>query len=167
MIYHLFDAFSLIFWATLFILFLVEIAVAETDSGLLGLWWVLAWLIGVVVFSDFNPLPWVKAHWVLTILASLGYVGAGVAYALVRWVLLVRDPAAYKEVEYKFVKGQPRVLDPNWFKDRIISWLMWWPSSLVWQLLQWPRKLFANIYNLLYKTLRSIADKAASGISSE
>lgn len=161
MLHHLFDAFSLWFWMLVAALFLIEVAVAESESSGWGFLWLAIWLAAIMCFSDFNPFPWVVAHWLATIVLVIVYAAVGILYAIFRWALLVRDPEEYRRMDYKFDTAKPKHLDPNWYRDRIISWMMWWPPSLTWYLLRWPRKIFAAAYSALYATFVRMAQSAA------
>ncbi len=145
---------SFLFLVALAILFAVEIAIAENDAGPWGLLWLGIWLVLVLAFTDFNPFPWIIAHPIILTIMIVGYIASGVVYAVFRWWLFVRDPESY----YNRTKGE--ALDPARFKEKITTWMMWWPPSLVWWLLRWPRELFTAIYHALSGVLTRIAAEA-------
>lgn len=152
MLHHLFDAFSILFWLSIAVLFVIEVAIAENESTGWGFLWLAIWVALAVSFTDFNPLPWIVAHWILLPILIGLYVGLGVGYAFFRWALLIRDPDQYSY--------DRKPLNPASYKDRIISWMMWWPPSLTWYLLRWPRKLFTALYGALTDTFNRMAQAA-------
>jgi hypothetical protein len=165
MLHHLFDALSFWFWMTVIALFFIELIVAEGEKTGWGFVWLVVWVAGVMSLSDFNPLPWIAAHWLLTLALIVGYYVAGVLYALFRWAMLIHDPEEYKTQDYKFKKDEPKILNPNWYRDRIVSWMMWWPPSLAWYLLRWPRKIFIAAFNALSAMFQSMAIRASARIA--
>jgi len=51
--------------------------------------------------------------------------------------------------------------DPGKFKARIISWIVYWPPSLIWTLLNDPlRRIGRRLYDLVASLLKSISDSA-------
>ena len=74
----------------------------------------------------------------------------------------------WKEVEESFIYSDwfgRRIgitkPEPEQFKNRIISWIVYWPPSLFWTLLNDPlRRIGQLIYEAVTKSLKSISDSA-------
>lgn len=53
-------------------------------------------------------------------------------------------------------------------KQRIITWMAYWPLSLLWALIDdFVRKVFENIYTTLKKGLQSISDRSVTDLTAE
>ena len=74
----------------------------------------------------------------------------------------------WKEVEENFIYSDlfgRRIgitkPEPEQFKNRIISWIVYWPPSLFWTLLNDPfRRIGQLIYEAVTKSLKGISDSA-------
>lgn len=154
MLHHLFDAFSIWFFASLALLFLIEIAITENDSPGGALVALLLWLGLAIAFTDFRPWVWPIEHWPWMIAALIGYLICGVGWSIVKWEWHVVD-----RVGKKYAKDD---LDParSDNKARIVTWMMWWPFSLTWWLCQWPREIFNALYLQMIGTFKRIVDRA-------
>ena len=153
--YHLVDAFSAWFFVSLFVVFIIEITLAETESPPgWGFFWLIGWLGAAVLFSDFRPWVWPIEHWLLSVLIVIIYVAAGIAWSVVKWSWHVAEKVkAGTAAEY---------LNParHENKGRIVTWMMWWPFSMLWWLLRWPRQVFNALYDRLSGVFRRIVERA-------
>lgn len=156
-----FDVLSMTFWLAVGALFLVEIIVAENEGTGWGFIVLAGWLLGMMLFSEFNPFPWMLAHWVTCLVLLVAYVLVGVGYTFFRWWLLINDPDEYARKSWS--TGEKKVLQPSWYKERLVTYMMWWPPSLAWWLLRWPRKLFVALYNNLAAQFTKMAQNASPG----
>ena len=154
MVYHLVDAFSTWFFISLFIVLILEVITTEKESPGWGLIWFFGWLVAAVAFSDFRPWKWTAEHWLLSILLVVLYISAGVAWSIVKWSWYVSNAVkTLVGVDY---------LDParSENKRRIVTWMMWWPFSVSWWLLKWPRQMFDMLYDHMISTFRRIVERA-------
>lgn len=70
--------------------------------------------------------------------------------------------------KYRFVNTCEPVPQARKHKSRIITWMCYWPFSMVWTLLNDPIKaLFKKIYSYLSTALQRISDRAFKNIGAE
>ena len=54
------------------------------------------------------------------------------------------------------------------YKERVITWMIWWPSSVIWTLLDdLVKNIFNHIYNGIHSTLQGISNRIFSGVAEE
>jgi len=160
MVWQAFSTVSAWFVLSLIALAVIQMTCAENEKWGLGGVWLGVWIALAVLFTDFNPMPWILGHLILAPLMAAAYVAAGMLYALLRWELALRDPASYAR-KYDTVDEQGKVLDYAKFRDRIITWMVWWWASAILWMLRWPRKLFTSLYEAMSSLLRSMAESHA------
>lgn len=149
------------FWGVVFcaLVFVIMIACSENDSPLWGLFWFVAFLVFITLFtSDARPLEFVQNNWLLVLCAIPIYIGLGAVWGLFRWRLYVRDPKNYPE--RKIVPGKPLKIDD--YRRRVITWMTLWLPNAIWFPLRRLQDVFAIVFNHLRGTLQRIADNAAS-----
>jgi hypothetical protein len=135
-------------------------------------------LSAYLFFSDINVWSFLTNHIGTIILGLFGYVIAGIFWSLFKWYLLVLNVkekynasvAMYdslSEIEKKhnnkelFIKLRIGINYPikvDHHKNKIYNWLILWPTSLIWFLINDP---ITRLYNYLYKTLKGTYQKIA------
>lgn len=154
---------SLPFLFALLVFVCLESAVAYNDSPGWGVF-IAVVLIGLMVaFSDFNPLAWVVAHYVLFALCLAGYFVIGVAYAFLRWSLLIHDHSPEGDYVRRAIK--PGVaLDPGDYRQRIETWIALWWAVMLGRVLRWPWRFVAWLYEHIRASFKRMAEAAAKPV---
>lgn len=65
---------------------------------------------------------------------------------LLSLLVLFAIEVAVAENDSEITSTRNFIIDPSSYKDKIVTWIMWWPPSLFWWLCRWPRKLFTALY---------------------
>lgn len=158
MAHHLFDLFSIWFFISLFVVLCLEMVCAENEEPAWGAFCLIAWLVFIALVTDARPHEWALRHWIVMVVSVPIYVASGIGWALFKWKGYVRrelsgssTPATSSTFDY---------LDPSRDenRERIITWMMLWPFSLLWWLLKWPRELFAVAFDQMLSAFKRIVD---------
>jgi len=161
-------------------------AVANGVTGALGH---LAFGISVLSLIVANPL--------LTTLIFIGYIVAGVVWALPKWWFYVRGTRneylkyLRKYLEDNRVKNWDTAVEvPDYLlnkylkihetsmwrrripvkaashKHRIMTWVVWWPFSMAWTLIDEPfKRLYRQVWNLSKRSFEAISESALGGVA--
>jgi hypothetical protein len=178
---------SIGFWITLVVFGIIMAELADRDEG------IPATIIAVITFlawfwlEGINPIDWIIQDPVRTILCIVGYFVVGIIWSIAKWWLFcmnARRLADRYALEFQAISNFKEYLaDWNEFlynhynirngkiiplaienKSRIILWMSYWPSSMVWTLINDPvRRVFLSIYNLLGGMLQSISNSTFKG----
>jgi hypothetical protein len=137
------------------------------------------WLFKIDVWS------WVKLHYVDLLLFSIGYFFVGAGWSVFKWFRYVKEELKkYRELKERFLNAKkvtgtgtviPKELLKDWemelnakdwppspskHKDKLVRWIMVWPVSLVWALVEdffvW---LGDKLYSLIGKLYKGISDR--------
>lgn len=140
----------------------------------------------LATFGDFSIIGTIRTQPMLSLLALAGYFIAGTIWSLIKWWFFVSNKAdAYRQLKASLYhrKGWPETYlmskeDKENFhgreysheyalslrpkasdnKQRIMSWLIYWPWSSVWTLINDPvKKLFKLIYKKIQKVFENIS----------
>jgi hypothetical protein len=173
-------AFGIAFWATVFLLVLLASISTEYErfSGttvVLVVGIALAWWLTKV-----NPFYWALEHWYAVLGYIAIYLGVGVGYGIFKWKLFVtkivdklRDFRRDKKIEgplsaeqftsfksFASYYGELPVRVTR-HKRQITGWMIYWPFSLPWTLINEPIKRFFNfVYYRLAGRLQDMSDNA-------
>lgn len=180
-------AYSILLLESVLLLFLIE----KNKPGwctisMLSTFGLLKLLAGVNVFG----LAW--HHPGLAVLAVFGYLGGGVAWAIIKWYLYVRsrrekyeeaknnwhnrqvEPGSVKiitwEISYergRFLNSKkglaPLVRDNKW---RVFTWMGYWPWSMAWTVINDPiKKIWEAIYSRIHDALQTISNSAFKDVN--
>jgi len=135
--------------------------------------------------ADVNIFKYVKDN----PLAVLGwvnlYLAVGVVWGAFKWWLYalgMRDE--YRELKRSFLSARnlkgdkvPLSLKDEWLKEtewkfdfppkvyrnksRIIRWMAYWPTSMLWTMLDdFLKRLYSRLYNMVSATLQKVSDRA-------
>ena len=135
--------------------------------GVFGFFGVLPNGLGVLPFLAANP-------YYIALGAACFFV-VGTVWAVVKWWFFVHSEAAKRREEisrngskknlYGATVKKP-IAKNN--KSRIITWMCFWPFSLVWTIVDDPiRKIFEAIFSQIKVGLQKISDKAFEGLEED
>ena len=184
---------GLFFWVFTAVAVLLVLASLEKERGGWATFIVLAFLVGLQVFSDFKPFTWIAENPVMFIMGLGAYIVIGVAWTFFRWYLFsLSAKEAYADVRAKFVKrlkvpfdvrihkadlanhvGQSYdftrryksiPLQPGQHLHRIWIWMVFWPLDGIWTIINDPVvRLFRFIYNRISGALTHIGRRRFKG----
>ena len=159
------------FWLLLLALSVIYTIATEKDTHVFA---IIATIVGVALL--WTPIKEVFTHWQLLVVGVFAYGLAGGAWSVFRWFKYCRkyiethpySPRTYRsnasmETPEEFYSNQ---LKPSDHKSRLISWIIYWPWSLVWNICG---DFFTGIYDMLAniytKVSQTVIKKATIGIS--
>lgn len=169
-----------LFWAFVILLVIAETVATEAES--LGVAFTLL-VTGVVVltlFSDADIGGVVLRHPLLAVCVIPVYFAAGICWSFLKWRGVIIDsaekfeaekPGLLKRFEDRSNKGDSF---PQWLrsygyayppsaaknKERITTWIAFWPFSLLWSLFTYPRRLAVFLYKQLVATFQKMSEAA-------
>ncbi len=162
MIFTLLEFGTLWFWIFVFGISIALTALTEKDeteitfSGVIFIGsLVTLWFFGckeelsvIGSFIYFNPGT--------TLLIALGYVILGIVWSFVKWYFyLVRMREAHQDTSYP-----EHYFDVNRNKSRIMTWMIYWPLSGAWTLINDPiRKMYRSIFEWVGGSYQKMSDK--------
>jgi hypothetical protein len=178
------------FWALLVVSTVVLIALVEYEQGT---WATVTLLIvmGLLQFKgDIKVFNFIGEHPMRSCLYLLAYFAAGAIWSIIKWWFYVRKTReGYDEKKKEFleqngVSVMNDSLKNKWkstcayqsygipdslqHKAKIVTWMTYWPWSLVWTMINDPiRRAFDDIYRLLRSQYQKIADKAYGDIKDD
>jgi len=130
-------------------------------------------LVVLQLFTDVRPFTYILNDPLRASVIAAAYVVLGVGYVWYKWTSYTRMAArnirnyivenpnteSYQAARYLGYRTIP--LQVNAYKARIMGWMIYWPLSLAWTLLNDPvRRLFEAIYNGIAKSLQEISNQA-------
>ena len=182
------------FWVFFGVICLILIALVEHER----IGWSTLLLIGTLLFfqlgTSFKPFSLLSAHPVWGALTVLGYFVAGAAWCIWKWWFFVKAKRReYDEKKRRFLEANgvghlrtvPENLRDTWrdmnqlpydtpkpmpsrHKGRIMTWLVYWPWSFVWTIIDDPiKRMFRAIYDQIKSTLEAISHRAFRDVDDE
>jgi hypothetical protein len=171
-----------LFWIVVIeavILFLLVVNEMETAAT------ISLFLFGGAVhfLTNINVITFFKTNWATLLQLAGIYVGVGLGWGVAKWYFFVRDIreqyVAYKaELVAKQTKDLKYCLDNRFghdipprasrHKGEIVSWISYWPISVVWTLLDdFLKKLFHRVYDLFAGVFQRISNAQFKDITIE
>jgi hypothetical protein len=174
------------FWILVALFVIVEIICTETTSPVAGAVWLALFLCILQLGGSIPVVQWFAANPGRALLALVVYFVVGAAWSVFKWTTLCLAVASYVRVlkeefdhptenrnerytwrdrlrnsgDYKGVDLMslpPRVAA---YKERIITWMVWWPTSMVWTILDdFVKNVFNHVYNAIRSTLQGISNR--------
>lgn len=121
----------------------------------------LHFLFGISVFSFIYEHPLALIMW------AAGYIAVGVAYSLFRWDRLgAKWRRNYDDADSDYMKKGIWAEKPvaAHSKNRIITWMMFWPWSMLWWIISdFVKELFTVIYRKIAKWYDAIMARHTKG----
>lgn len=171
-----------LFWIFVLAVIIAEISATEADNPFVATVLIAAAVAVVTLFSDADLFGLFTQRPVLALLLIPCYFAIGTAWALWKWrcviaasleefqakkAALIRDHdnSAWKDAPFEDYIRRFKNYPPSasGSKQRIITWIGFWPFSVLWSLFTWPRRLAAQIYKRMATLFQRMADAAFSG----
>lgn len=179
------------FWIFAGVVCLLLIAAVEYEKP--G-WATLSLIVtGLVLwlFGNVNILALAATDPLLTLGLLAGYFAVGAVWSLAKWWFYVRrQREKYYQLRTKYLESQdystsgpiPDELRSDWQrrayahnkpqvrenKGRILTWMIYWPWSFVWTILNDPvKRLFKNIFNAMRAIFQKVADSAYKDVEDD
>jgi len=173
------------FWIlTVAIILLIVLEVAKERAFLTG-FTIVMYLMVIHLFGDASLFSTIGKHPALVYAGVPGFFLAGAFWALAKWWFFVKRKALefrqrrMKYLERRGVVGatldtpMPKEMVESFGtvpvkplahknKGKIITWMVYWPFSMVWTLLEEPWRL---IYEALSRIFQKVADKVWGDLS--
>lgn len=181
MIYEFFVFASFWWWFLFGAFFLLEVLFVESDKPSAATLTMIIFAVMIVLFGDVS-FTWIRDNPGTIVAVIVGWFLAGTVWSVVKWYffcLNIRDkylawsadqstPPSASDVRYWAAKQDLIEFPPQAIqqKEQIITWMVYWPFSATWTLLNDPvRRLFNMIYRKISKALQEISDKVFKGIN--
>lgn len=177
---------GILFWLAIAAIIIWDIFALENDSG----WSVAAGTVigGFTLWflsGKVNPLPWIYQHWATVLMIILAYVVLGAGWGIIKWWFFLHNQAdvyetkrtayqaefdrvrnntgypvglTYKDWVFREYRFPP---SPATHKADITMWMVWWPLSGAWTLLNDPLK---RLYRIIYQHLVSTYTRMANAV---
>lgn len=149
---------TLWFWIVIVAAFICIIVATEKESGLGS---TTTMLITIALFFMFgnkvhisNLFSYCSSHVLIFIGAIVGYLILGTGWAILKWYSFI-----LKQLD-RMRRGEsfevPKVKD---HKQGIMAWMLYWPWSLIWTIIDVPvKRAYLFIYNLIASRLQRMSD---------
>lgn len=144
---------------------LLGCSITLVECGLSGLLTAII-LVGVVVcqiwnLTDVKPLTWLSENPAKFAECLAAYALAGVVWGYVKWWFYLsaikRDYLARGYSVFSIRDFPPKVSDNKYL---IITWMMYWPPSLVWTLVHDPvYRFFNTLFHWVSGSFQRISDR--------
>lgn len=167
----------------------------EAESPLWAGAILLGFCLTLHLLGDFNAFGWAWSNPLTTLVYTSSYFGIGALWSVAKWWFFVRNKRdKYDEVKYNFIKDYKLDMTINdvipgkhrkvfkeqlvWTdtsmpearrnKSRIMTWMTYWPWSVVWTMLNDPiKKLFRMIYRRLQRLYEKISESLWKGVDAD
>jgi len=165
------------FWVLLCVAAIAMSEMLDTDKPGFAGFVALATLGALAFLGNFNPFPWIKQNPSDAGLYVLAYFALGTTWSVVKWYFwLTRCKRKLMELKaenpnrsmsdllvYKVRSAdRPRSFPPKVgdYKSRIIGWMILWPASAIWTLINDPvRVVFEEIYERISGMMQGISNR--------
>lgn len=158
------------FWVVLALAGIIMSELVDNNHPVVASLIAIGAVTGLVLLGNFSPITWILLNPMVTGLYVVGFFAIGAVWGVVKWFFWLRK--ARKQIEeISAVSGKdsyrlrdsglpqsfpPKVSD---YRGRILGWMMLWPASMVWTVLNDPvRGIFEEIFNLLGGRMQKISD---------
>lgn len=150
-----FELWSFGFWLLAALAVVLFTVAAEKETHFLA-------LVTAVVLS---LIYWKQVHVdVTSLLIGIGlYALVGAIWSLYRWAKHVKEAVAYAKLHDNKISANDYILTPRHQKSKIVAWILYWPFSAGWNLVE---DFVVKIYESLTQVYDKITKKilASSGL---
>jgi hypothetical protein len=186
------------FWVTFACLMVLMIAAVEYDKPGLATLSIIVFFVLLGWLGNINILNAIRERPLLSLGCLAGYFAAGTMWSICKWWFYVRKLrdkfdeykrdflARNNRADAKTIPDDLRILwlnevDYNYSlapskskpivahnKSRIMTWMVYWPWSLVWTMVNDPiKRLFKEIYRVIQGFMQKISDRAFADVEHE
>lgn len=154
------------FWALLFTAWCLITVFTENDSTFKAS---IVFIATACLLEWFGKIQLFQAIWhhpKEDVIYLLGYLAIGLLFSLYKWTSYVRHMVKDDRRQY----GSESLIAPtvDSHSTRIIGWMMYWPFSLIWTLINDPiRWLFTFVYNESKAVFQKISDNIYAKANAE
>jgi len=163
------------FWALIALSAIFMSELMDNDKPIVATLVAIGTLAALAVLGNFSPLPWIAQNPWSSALYVAAYFAVGTAWSVLKWYFwLLKSRRRLDEIRTEHQgttsyeasvilknaglasKVPPKVGD---HKARIMGWMMLWPASMVWTVLNDPvRWVFEEIYARIGGGLQRISN---------
>jgi hypothetical protein len=152
------------FWLLITVAVISIIAITEQEDSNSWHWSILLGLPVLLYFTGckneiLSLLSYVQENPVTIILGFVGYLFLGTIWSVVKWYLYLTNIREYYRLyPYNFNSNKSK-FNAKENKERIVNWMMYWPFSGLWTLINDPiKKSFQRIFQGLENRFQKISD---------
>jgi hypothetical protein len=169
-----------LFWVVVFLFIIAETAATEAESLGVAFTLFVVGLLVITLFSDANIGDVVLRHPILALCMIPAYFVLGIGWSFLKWRGVIVESAEKFEGEKASLlkkygdrsdKGEsfeqwlrlyryayPPSAAEN--KERITTWIAFWPFSLLWSCLTYPRRVAVYLYKQLVAKFQRMSEAA-------
>lgn len=170
-----------LFWLVIGFFILIEFATTEAESLAWSIVVFVAATLVVLLFSDADLVGLASRNPLLSVLMFPAYFIVGTMWSIWKWrgfvarrfvefsgrkaeLLKERERSSYPGTSFEeYARGRGFPPSASDSKERITTWIVAWPFSLLWSLLTYPRKLAAAIYTRLVTLFQRMSESTFDG----
>jgi len=128
----------------------------EKGEGWWSFWTLLGFSAVVYLFQRdtfHNVLDYIKDNVGFIIACAIVYVGIGIVWALAKWRWFCIKKYEYLQRYSGYETSN--VIEARDYASMITAWMAWWPTSMLWWILNDP---ITRFYKYLHKKLSKVFD---------
>jgi hypothetical protein len=162
---------SVMFYVLLFIAVIVLIVATELEEPNSWLFWTVPITIGLLYIGGNSnaiksSLVYISENPGQIILYILFYLIAGTIWSFVKWYLYLVDRREYHLKRSYGYDKENYSLNQN--KERILNWMLYWPLSAFWMLINRPmKKMFQWIIKTFGAQYQKISDNVFKDLNTK
>lgn len=150
------------FWTLIIAAVISVIAITEQEESNSWHWSILIGLPILLYFTGckneiLSLIHYVQENPITIVLGFLGYLFLGTIWSIIKWWLYLTNLRDYyRNYTYSYDKAK---FSAKQNKERIMNWMMYWPFSGLWTLINDPiKKSFQRIFKGLENRFQKISD---------
>lgn len=152
------------FWFLITAVLVTIISITELEESSSWHWPILLGIPTLLYFTgcadEINSIiNYAKDNPLAIILILGGYLLVGTLWSFIKWFLYLTNLTEYyRKYPYNFSSAKDK-FNARENKERIINWMMYWPLSGIWTLIDDPvKKAFQKIFSGLENRFQKISD---------
>lgn len=169
-----------LFWLVVFLFIIAETAATEAESLGVAFTLFVVGLLVLTLFSDANIGDVVLRHPILALCMIPAYFVLGIGWSFLKWRgVIVNSAEKFEGEKASLLKKYGERSDKGesfeqWLrlyryayppsaaenKERITTWIAFWPFSLLWSCLTYPRRVAVYLYKQLVATFQRMSEAA-------
>lgn len=152
------------FWLLIVAVVISIVAITEQEDSNSWHWSILIGLPILLYFTGckeeiISLLNYIQAKPVTIVICFIVYLILGTVWSISKWYLYLTNLREYyRTYPYNFNSNKEK-FSAKYNKERILNWMMYWPFSGVWTLINDPiKKSFQRIFKGLENRFQKISD---------